>query len=147
LVSYNEKHKEANGEDNRDGETNNRPWNCGVEGPTDDPKVNALRNRQNATFYPHSFYPKASRCFSAEMKLAAPKGATTTLIARTTRFPGTIGARRIRYSNSRAGLFSCAKSIRCSRKWFQGRPIHGAKVTDIGWFTRAVLSGAFVLRS
>ena len=85
--------------------------------------------------------------FSAEMKLTAPKGAITPLIVRTTRFPGGIGARRIRYSNSRAGLFSCPKSIRCSRKWFQGRPIHGTKVTDIGWFTRAVLSGAFVLRS
>jgi len=81
LVSYNEKHKEANGEDNRDGESNNRPWNCGVEGPTDDPKVNALRNRQNATFYPHSFYPKASRCFSAEMKLAAPKGQQQRLLS------------------------------------------------------------------
>ncbi len=43
LVSYNEKHNEANGEDNRDGESHNRSWNCGVEGPTDDPEINALR--------------------------------------------------------------------------------------------------------
>ncbi|WP_405497933.1 glycogen debranching protein GlgX [Nocardia sp. NBC_00511] len=46
LVSYNEKHNLANGEDNRDGESYNRSWNCGVEGPTDDPEVNALRARQ-----------------------------------------------------------------------------------------------------
>src|SRR5881296_3575378 len=46
LVSYNEKHNEANGEDNRDGEPYNRSWNCGVEGPTDDPDVLALRARQ-----------------------------------------------------------------------------------------------------
>lgn len=46
LVSYNEKHNEANGEDNRDGESYNRSWNCGVEGPTDDPDVLALRARQ-----------------------------------------------------------------------------------------------------
>jgi isoamylase len=46
LVSYNEKHNEANLEDNRDGTTDNRSWNCGVEGPTDDPKVNELRERQ-----------------------------------------------------------------------------------------------------
>ena len=39
LVSYNEKHNEANGEDNRDGESYNRSWNCGVEGPTDDPEI------------------------------------------------------------------------------------------------------------
>ncbi|OHV00243.1 glycogen debranching protein GlgX [Mycobacterium talmoniae] len=46
LVSYNEKHNEANGEDNRDGESYNRSWNCGVEGPTDDPDILALRARQ-----------------------------------------------------------------------------------------------------
>ncbi|WP_117000560.1 glycogen debranching protein GlgX [Desertimonas flava] len=46
LVSYNDKHNDANGEGNRDGESHNRSWNCGVEGPTDDPDVTALRNRQ-----------------------------------------------------------------------------------------------------
>jgi isoamylase len=46
LVSHNEKHNEANGEDGRDGESHNRSWNCGVEGPTDDPAVNELRRRQ-----------------------------------------------------------------------------------------------------
>ncbi len=46
LVSYDQKHNEANGEDNRDGTDDNRSWNCGVEGPTDDPEVLALRSRQ-----------------------------------------------------------------------------------------------------
>jgi len=46
LVSYNEKHNEANGEDNRDGHNDNRSWNCGVEGPTDDPAIQALRAKQ-----------------------------------------------------------------------------------------------------
>uniref|UniRef100_UPI003F95CDF0 glycogen debranching protein GlgX n=1 Tax=Mycobacterium sp. TaxID=1785 RepID=UPI003F95CDF0 len=46
LVSYNGKHNEANGEDNRDGESHNRSWNCGVEGPTDDPEILDLRRRQ-----------------------------------------------------------------------------------------------------
>ena len=46
LVSYNEKHNAANGEDNRDGESHNRSWNCGVEGPTDDPEIVDLRHRQ-----------------------------------------------------------------------------------------------------
>ena len=46
LVSYNDKHNEANGEDNRDGHSHNRSWNCGVEGETDDPAVNTLRERQ-----------------------------------------------------------------------------------------------------
>ncbi|MBV9091162.1 MAG: glycogen debranching protein GlgX [Mycobacteriaceae bacterium] len=50
LVSYNEKHNEANKEDNNDGESNNRSWNCGVEGPTDDAEINALRGRQQRNF-------------------------------------------------------------------------------------------------
>jgi len=50
LVSYNEKHNEANGEGNRDGDSHNRSWNCGVEGPTDDPKILALRARQKRNF-------------------------------------------------------------------------------------------------
>jgi isoamylase len=50
LVSYNHKHNEANGEGNRDGSDDNRSWNCGVEGPTDDPAVNALRARQKRNF-------------------------------------------------------------------------------------------------
>jgi isoamylase len=46
LVSYNDKHNEANGEDNRDGHSHNLSWNCGAEGPTDDPGIIALRDRQ-----------------------------------------------------------------------------------------------------
>jgi glycogen operon protein len=50
LVTYNEKHNEANLEDNRDGTDDNRSWNCGVEGETDDPEINALRRRQQRNF-------------------------------------------------------------------------------------------------
>ena len=50
LTAYNEKHNEANGEDNRDGESHNRSWNCGVEGPTDDPEILDLRGRQRRNF-------------------------------------------------------------------------------------------------
>ena len=50
LVSYNEKHNEANGEDGNDGESHNRSWNCGAEGETDDPEINALRARQQRNF-------------------------------------------------------------------------------------------------
>ena len=51
LVSYNHKHNEANGEDNRDGHDDNRSWNCGFEGPTDDPEIETLRNRQVKNFF------------------------------------------------------------------------------------------------
>src|SRR6202043_3191937 len=50
LVSYNGKHNEANGEDNRDGTDDNRSWNCGVEGPTGDAEVEKLRNRHIKNF-------------------------------------------------------------------------------------------------
>jgi isoamylase len=50
LVSYNDKHNEANREDNKDGTDDNRSWNCGAEGPTDDPEVRALRARQRRNF-------------------------------------------------------------------------------------------------
>ncbi|GAA5117970.1 glycogen debranching protein GlgX [Alloalcanivorax gelatiniphagus] len=58
LVSYNRKHNEANGEDSRDGTDNNRSWNCGVEGETDDPDIIALRRRQAANLM-------ATLCFSS----------------------------------------------------------------------------------
>jgi isoamylase len=51
VVSYNQKHNEANGEDNRDGSNDNMSWNCGVEGPTADAAVEALRNRQVKNFF------------------------------------------------------------------------------------------------
>ena len=51
LVSYNDKHNEANGEENRDGADDNRSWNSGVEGPTDDPAIESLRNRQVKNFF------------------------------------------------------------------------------------------------
>ena len=50
LVSYNEKHNEANGDNNADGESNNNSWNMGAEGPTDDPEINKLRERQMRNF-------------------------------------------------------------------------------------------------
>ena len=51
LVSYNEKHNESNGENNRDGGDDNRSWNCGIEGPSDDPAIERLRNRQVKNFF------------------------------------------------------------------------------------------------
>ncbi len=56
LVSYNEKHNEENGEDNRDGESHNRSWNCGVEGPTEDPAIKALREQQKRNFLATLFF-------------------------------------------------------------------------------------------
>jgi isoamylase len=62
LVSYNEKHNLANGEQNRDGANDNRSWNCGVEGPTADPAIEQLRQRQVKNFFAITCCRWACRC-------------------------------------------------------------------------------------
>jgi glycogen operon protein len=83
LVSYDTKHNEANGEGNRDGADDNRSWNCGVEGPTDDATVRTLRGRQQRALLTTLMLSFGSRCCSAATSWAAPNGATTTPTART----------------------------------------------------------------
>jgi glycogen operon protein len=61
LVSYNEKHNDANGEDNNDGESHNRSWNHGVEGPTDDPRSRRCGHASSATFLPRCCSARACR--------------------------------------------------------------------------------------
>ena len=61
LVSYNQKHNEANGEENRDGTDDNRSWNCGAEGPTGDPEIRALRMRQKRNFLATLLLSQGSR--------------------------------------------------------------------------------------
>jgi isoamylase len=90
LVSYNEKHNEANAEDGRDGTDDNRSWNCGVEGPTDDPDTLALRRQQVRNFLTTLFLSE-SRCCWVATSWAEPSRATTTPTARTRRFRGTTG--------------------------------------------------------
>jgi glycogen operon protein len=60
LVSYNEKHNEANNEGNRDGHSDNRSWNCGAEGPTDDPEILELRERQKRNFLATLFFSQGT---------------------------------------------------------------------------------------
>ncbi len=60
LVSYNEKHNEANGENNNDGSNDNASWNCGVEGPTDDPAINELREKQKRNFLMTMFFSQGT---------------------------------------------------------------------------------------
>ena len=91
LVSYNEKHNEANGEDNNDGESHNRSWNHGVEGPTDDPEILALAPARSATSSPRCCSARACRCCCTATSSAAPSRATTTPTPRTPSCPGCTG--------------------------------------------------------
>ena len=92
LVSYNEKHNDANLEDNRDGTDDNRSWNCGVEGPTDDPEINALRARQKRNFIATLLLSQGVPMLLARRR-ARPHAARQQqrATARTTSSPGSTG--------------------------------------------------------
>ena len=92
LVSYNEKHNEANGDGNKDGDNNNLSWNCGAEGPTEDPQINALRERQRRNFLTTLFLSQGVPMLSGGDEWGRiADTATTMLIARTMRSVGSIG--------------------------------------------------------
>jgi isoamylase len=136
LVSYNEKHNEANGEDNNDGESHNRSWNCGAEGATDEPEVLELRARQRRNFLATLFLSQGvpmllggdeigrtqqgnnnGYCQDNELSWFDWDGADRNLLT-FTRF--VVGLRK-------------AHPVFRRRRWFQGRAIRG--MDDIGWFS------------
>ncbi len=138
LVSYNEKHNEANGEENHDGESHNRSWNCGAEGPTDDPGVRRLRTRQKRNFLATLLLSQGvpmllggdeigrsqqgnnnAYCQDNEISWYDWEGVDEELL--------TFCRELIRYRTNHP--------VFRRRGWFQGRPIHGSEVDDISWFT------------
>jgi glycogen operon protein len=138
LVSYNEKHNEANGEENRDGESHNRSWNCGAEGPTDDPAVNALRNRQLRNFLATLFLSQGVPMLCGGDEIGRTQGGNNNAYCQDNEISwydwehadqALLGFTRdlIRLRNDHP--------VFRRRRWFQGRPIRGTSVADIGWFT------------
>jgi len=140
LVSYNEKHNLANGEENRDGENANNSWNCGVEGPTDDPAILAVRARQRRNFLTTLFLSQGVPMLTAGDEYGRTQNGNNNaycqdnelnwlrwehdprekeLLEFTTRL---IGLRR------RHPIFR-------RPKFFQGRRIRGSDIRDLMWFT------------
>jgi isoamylase len=74
LVSYNDKHNEANGEDNRDGTNDNRSWNCGVEGPAEEPEITELRARQQRNFLTTLFLSQGTPMMLAGDEISRTQG-------------------------------------------------------------------------
>ena len=142
LVSYNEKHNEANGEDNNDGESHNRSWNCGVEGPTDDPEINAPAAAAAAQLAGHAAALPGradDRCTATSS--AAPRRQQQRLLPGQRALLGRLGPRRGR--SSTCSRFtqrwsSCAASTRCSAAAgsSRARADHGgeSELGDIAWF-------------
>ena len=92
LVSYNDKHNDANGDENQDGTDENHSWNCGAEGPTDDPAINALRWQQQRNFLTTLVLSQGVPMLLAGDELGQTQQGTTTRIARITSSPGSIGS-------------------------------------------------------
>jgi len=138
LVSYNSKHNEANGEENRDGTDNNRSWNCGVEGPTDDPAVNALRARQKRNFLATLLLSQGVPMILAGDAIGHSQNGNNNAYCQDNEISWINWALKPEEQN----LLSFAQFMIALRKnhpvfhrrnFFQGRAIKGAEIKDIQW--------------
>ncbi len=139
LVSYNDKHNEANGEDNRDGHNDNRSWNCGVEGPAEDAAVRALRTRQMRNFLATLLLSQGVPMLVAGDELGRSQRGNNNAYCQDNELswidwtPGEEGARLLDFARRVIALRRAHPAFR-RRDFFQGRPIHGGGVKDIVWF-------------
>jgi glycogen operon protein len=137
LVSYNEKHNEANGENNRDGEDHNRSWNCGVEGPTDDPEVLALRERQKRNYLATLFLSQGVPMLLSGDELSHTQQGNNNAYCQDNELTWIDWENmdgKLREFVRKLILFRREHPVFQRRKWFQGRPIHGSDVHDLSWF-------------
>lgn len=137
LVSYNDKHNESNGEDNKDGESHNRSWNCGAEGPTDDPAVNSLREKQKRNMLVTLFLSQGVPMLVAGDEQGRTQQGNNNAYCQDNEISW------LDWNKGDSTLLDFTKKlihfrrdhpIFCRRKWFQGLPIRGTGVEDIVWF-------------
>jgi glycogen operon protein len=138
LVSFNDKHNEANGEDNRDGESHNRSWNCGAEGPTDDEGVNGLRARQTRNFLASLLLSQGVPMLCGGDEIGRTQRGNNNAYCQDNEMSwydwDQADAQLLAFTRDLIRLRS-EHPVFCRRRWFQGRPIRGTGVSDIGWFT------------
>jgi isoamylase len=137
LVSYDEKHNEANGEENKDGENNNHSWNCGAEGPTDDPDIQALRERQKRNLLTTMFLSQGVPMLVAGDEFGRTQHGNNNAYCQDDDISW------LHWANADWKLFEFTKSLIhfCNdhptfrrRRWFQDLPVAGSDVKDIMWF-------------
>ena len=137
-VSYNEKHNEANGEDNRDGEEHNRSWNCGAEGLSDDPEIFTLRHRQMRNFLATLFLSQGVPMLCGGDEIGRTQGGNNNAYCQDNEISWydweAADTALLEFVRKLVKLRS-EHPIFTRRRWFQGRPIRGSEVSDIGWFT------------
>ncbi|MEW6475492.1 MAG: glycogen debranching protein GlgX [Actinomycetota bacterium] len=137
LVSYNRKHNEANGEGNRDGTDDNRSWNCGVEGPTDDPDVVELRNRQRRNFLVTLFLAQGVPMLLGGDELGRTQRGNNNGYCQDNELSWydwcSADVQVLEFTRFLISLRARHPVFR-RRRFFQGRPIWGDELSDIGWF-------------
>jgi isoamylase len=135
LVSYNQKHNEANGEGNADGESHNRSWNCGVEGDTDDAMVLKLRAQQQRNLLATLFLSQGVPMLTMGDELGRTQKGNNNAYCQDNEISwvnwSEIDQPLLEYVRRLIALRR-AHAIFRRRRWFQGRPIRGA--VDIAWF-------------
>ena len=137
LVSYNDKHNEANGENNNDGESHNRSWNCGVEGPTDDEDVIALRARQRRNFLTTLLLSQGIPMILGGDEIGRTQHGNNNGYCQDNEVSwydwSHVDTELLDFTR-RLIEFRHEHPVFRRRKWFQGRALHGENVSDIGWF-------------
>ncbi|MBV8519392.1 MAG: glycogen debranching protein GlgX [Acidobacteria bacterium] len=137
LVSYNGKHNEANGENNHDGADDNRSWNCGAEGETDDPAVNALRARQQRNFLTTLFLSQGVPMMLGGDEFGRTQHGNNNAYCQDNEiswFDWEHMDDGLRAFVARVIQFRKDHPVFQRRGWFHGRPLRGTDVSDIGWF-------------
>jgi isoamylase len=138
LVSYNDKHNEANGEDNRDGESHNRSWNHGVEGATDDPDVVELRTRQQRNFLATLFLSQGVPMLQAGDELGRTQCGNNNAYCQDNELSWidwSSADHDLMLFTGKLLAFRRAHPVFCRRRWFDTRP--GQHMRDIVWLTPA----------
>jgi glycogen operon protein len=137
LVSYNEKHNEANLEGPGPGAEDNRSWNCGAEGPTDDPNINELRRRQQRNFLATLFTSQGVPMLLGGDEIGRTQGGNNNAYCQDNEISwydwDDADEDLLSYTKGLIALRQAHPVFR-RRRWFQGRQIHGENVTDIAWF-------------
>jgi len=140
LVSYNEKHNEANGEDNRDGTDHNISWNCGEEGETDDPAVNALRDRQIRNFLATLFLSQGVPMLVHGDEVVRSQGGNNNAYCQDNEISWMNWERAERTEQMlewtrRMISFRASHPVLTRRDFFQGREVRPAGDADVEWLT------------
>ena len=137
LVSYRDKHNDANGEGNRDGSDDNRAWNCGVEGETDDPAILSLRARQARNLLATLLLSQGVPMLVAGDELGRTQRGNNNAYCQDNEISWLDW---LRVDEDPLAFTRSVVELRQShpvfhrRNWFQGRPIHGVGIEDCAWF-------------